>query len=181
VKERERVARLVRALMAKTTEAGTTEAEAMTAAEKIRELLETHQMNMSEAELISDGYAEVEFSKGDNVKKQVFRFLSACICKWTGTTALRHTTCGRQTKIVVFGRGGGLPEPSPALHDGIILDGLPILFLSVASIAGNPTFSLFWLVITLVVDAGVLAHRAFRALRRMTLIKDIFNGPLVFG
>jgi hypothetical protein len=103
MKERERIARLVRALMAKTTEAGATEAEAMAAAGKIRELLETHQMDMSEAELTSDGYAEAEFGKGDNVKKQVFRFLASCVCKWTGTTSIRHTYAGKQTKITVFG------------------------------------------------------------------------------
>ncbi len=61
--ERQRIASKIKALLAKTTDAGCTEDEAMTAAIIAKSLMDKYQINMSEAELEQEGCEQTSTPK----------------------------------------------------------------------------------------------------------------------
>lgn len=77
----------VKALLAKTAEANCTEAEAQFAAEKARELIEIYQLDMTEGELISEGFTEILFRWSSRERANIQQFLSTYIGYYTGTRA----------------------------------------------------------------------------------------------
>ena len=62
--KREKVASVVEALLAKTTENGATEAEAMAAAEKARELMDRYQIEPVRRGLEQEGVHKVSIKRG---------------------------------------------------------------------------------------------------------------------
>jgi len=100
--ERERIARIVQALLAKANDAGATEDEALSAARKAQELLEKHQLTMSDAELMSEGFSEEILQGNNQLKRQLIRFIAASVSKWAGTTSIIIKN-GNINKIKLFG------------------------------------------------------------------------------
>lgn len=84
------IAARIRALQAKTTSAGATEAEAIAAAAKARELLDKYQLDLSEIELRAEGTAQ-ERSRRDGTEiadRLALRVGQYCDCKvWLDTGA----------------------------------------------------------------------------------------------
>ena len=62
--KREKVATIVEALLAKTTENGATEAEAMAAAAKARELMDRHQLDLGEVGMAKEGVHKLTIKRG---------------------------------------------------------------------------------------------------------------------
>lgn len=84
--KREKVASVVEALLAKTTENGATEAEAMAAAEKARELMDRHQIDLGEVGMQREGVHKVSIKRGHYktlaVKDRLAHFVSEfCDCR----------------------------------------------------------------------------------------------------
>jgi hypothetical protein len=83
---REKVARIIQALLSKTTENGATEAEAMAAAEKARDLMDRYQIEAGNAGLEEEGAFKVTVKRGhyktlvlkDRLARAVAEF---CDCK----------------------------------------------------------------------------------------------------
>jgi hypothetical protein len=61
---KQRVAEIVQALLAKTTENGATEAEAMAAAAKARELMDRHQIDLGEVGMAKEGVSKISIKRG---------------------------------------------------------------------------------------------------------------------
>jgi Protein of unknown function (DUF2786) len=78
--KREKVASIVEALLAKTTENGATEAEAMAAAAKARELMDRHQIDLGEVGMAREGVHKVSIKRGHYktlaVKDRLAHFVS---------------------------------------------------------------------------------------------------------
>jgi len=89
---RQTIAARVRALLAKTTEAGATEAEAMAAANKARELMDKYQLDLGaigmEAEGCTTGYAEANPYKNFHIRWRLAHAVKEfCDCKaWAATS-----------------------------------------------------------------------------------------------
>jgi hypothetical protein len=62
--KRERIASVIQALLAKTTANGATEAEAMSAASKARELMDRHQLDLGEVGITKEGAHRVTIKRG---------------------------------------------------------------------------------------------------------------------
>lgn len=103
--KRQRLAAVIRALLAKTKDAGATEAEATAAAEKARELMDRHNIDQGALGMEAEGTGKARANAGkfgrlivtDYIYGAVARF---CDCKaWhtTGTKAYRHTFFGLQS------------------------------------------------------------------------------------
>jgi hypothetical protein len=60
--ERDKIARIIRALLDKTLEKGATEAEAMSAASKARELMDRYQIVLGTAAMEAEGTIKMDFS-----------------------------------------------------------------------------------------------------------------------
>jgi hypothetical protein len=75
----------IKALLAKTTEAGCTEEEAATAAEKARQLIEAYQVNMTEFELVAEGFTQILFRWSSREISNVQRQICVGIAYYTGT------------------------------------------------------------------------------------------------
>lgn len=82
--EKKSIAAKIRALQSKTLSAGASEAEALAAAGKARELLDKYQMELDDVELLSEGFPKVDLPGdyvGDLLVTPVARF---CDCRgWT--------------------------------------------------------------------------------------------------
>jgi hypothetical protein len=84
--KREKVASIVEALLAKTTENGATEAEAMAAAAKARDLMDRHQLDLGEVGMAKEGVHKLTIKRGHYktlaVKDRLAFFVSEfCDCK----------------------------------------------------------------------------------------------------
>jgi Protein of unknown function (DUF2786) len=85
-KTKQRVAEIVQALLQKTTENGATEAEAMAAAAKARELMDRHQIDLGEVGMAKEGVHKVSIKRGHYktlaVKDRLAHFVSEfCDCR----------------------------------------------------------------------------------------------------
>jgi Protein of unknown function (DUF2786) len=78
--KRAKVASIVEALLQKTTENGATEAEAMAAAEKARELMDRHQLDLGEVGMAKEGVHKASIKRGHYktlaVKDRLAHFVS---------------------------------------------------------------------------------------------------------
>jgi hypothetical protein len=84
--ERDKIARIIRALLEKTTERGATEAEAMTAAAKARELMDRYQIDAGTAGLEEEGTSRLDVGlspyRGLGIRNRIaVRVAQFCDCK----------------------------------------------------------------------------------------------------
>lgn len=84
--DRDSIAARIRALQAKSTANGATEAEALAAAAKARELLDKYQLDMSEVEIRAEGTEVVVTSLDDTMQSLCVRVSQLCDCKVWGET-----------------------------------------------------------------------------------------------
>jgi len=80
------IAARVRALLSKTTEAGATEAEALSAATKARELMDKYQLSLSDTELEAEGASRVNIEADSRVQFSIqqnlaMRVAAYCDCR----------------------------------------------------------------------------------------------------
>jgi hypothetical protein len=83
--ERDKIARIIRKLLDKTLEKGATEAEAMSAASKARELMDRYQIVLGTAAMEAEGTAKVDVSrspyKGLTIRDRLgMRVAKLCDC-----------------------------------------------------------------------------------------------------
>jgi hypothetical protein len=97
--ERERIAARIRALRARTVENGCTESEAMTAAEKLAQLLDDYNMTLDEADLRASPFADHVHDAAGTVGLKLWKPASA-IAKLTNT---RYWTEALPTRITFVG------------------------------------------------------------------------------
>ncbi|HEY1750294.1 MAG TPA: hypothetical protein VGG29_03470 [Caulobacteraceae bacterium] len=100
--DRERIARIVRGLRARTTERGCTEAEALDAAAKLAQLLEAHNMSVDEAELRASPFERHTERHRDEVGGLLWKPASA-IAELTGARYWTTDGPGGATSIDFFG------------------------------------------------------------------------------
>jgi hypothetical protein len=98
--DREKLLTRIRALFAKTTETGATEAEELAAAEKARELIEKYQIDLGAEELKRDGFVKKAIDM-ETVHFTFARFILDAIDKFCEVRCW-YTTFG-SPQIVVFG------------------------------------------------------------------------------
>src|SRR5665213_2744386 len=77
------IAARVRALLAKTTDAGCSESEALAAAAKARELMDKYQLSMTETELESEGASQSSTQSETAQQFRIQRDLAMKIAKFT--------------------------------------------------------------------------------------------------
>lgn len=82
---RQKIAAKIKALLAKTTERGCSESEAIAAAQKAAELMAAYNLNVTEAELLSEGFGEDMFSEPDHKRFVVRGRLDNAIAVFTDT------------------------------------------------------------------------------------------------
>lgn len=114
--ERRKIAQRVAALLAKTQENGATEGEAIAAAIKAKELMDRYAIDIGEAELINEGFEEVETAPADPDAELIYQELWLGVAQFTDTISWieqRPTaddpddqTTGRIGRHVFFGCAG---------------------------------------------------------------------------
>ena len=96
-----KIADKIRALMAKTTESGASEAESMAAAMKARELIDKYNITLSAVQVKNN--ANIDLQVIENANKDRFYFISPAIAKftdcktWTAGNNLIFMGCGPDT------------------------------------------------------------------------------------
>ena len=98
--QRKDVAERIRKLLSKTTERGCTEAEAMAAALKARELLNEYQLEMSDVELEAEGVVQENAEKPEERQVQVQWELGGAVSDFTETRCWFNGA--RENKICTF-------------------------------------------------------------------------------
>jgi hypothetical protein len=97
------IALKIRALLAKTVDKGCTEAEAMMAATKAKELMDKYQIDMSEADIEEEGFvrgtAEADMGRKFNVQDH----LCGSIAKYCEVKVWLTHVSTRKTRVVFFG------------------------------------------------------------------------------
>jgi hypothetical protein len=100
------IALKIRALLSKTVDKGCTEAEAMMAAAKAKELIDRYQIDMSEADIAEEGYVKGTAESDMGRKFNVQNWLAGSIARYCETKYwMTHNHGGhrRKTRIVFFG------------------------------------------------------------------------------
>jgi Protein of unknown function (DUF2786) len=97
------IAKKIKALMAKTVQAGCTESEAMAAADMAQRLINEYQINLSEAELIEEGFSNLELPWVSEKQQFIEDRLATAIASFTGCKAFRFISTlskgqGKQNK-----------------------------------------------------------------------------------
>lgn len=100
--EREKIAARIRGLRDKTTANGCTEEEAMSAAEKVVEMLARYNMTLDEAELRASPFSQREDTHADHVGDRIWK-VAAAIAKLIGVTYWQSPTGVSPVKISFFG------------------------------------------------------------------------------
>lgn len=96
--EKQAIARKIRALLAKTVEAGATEAEAMMAMTKAHELLAKYQLQLSDLDLREEGTTLKTFDYNEVAESLYAKVGKYCECKgWRGST-LKQVPVGKRGK-----------------------------------------------------------------------------------
>jgi hypothetical protein len=85
--KRERIATIIQALLSKTTENGATEAEAMAAAEKARELMDKHQLDLGTIGIEREGAHRVTIKRGHYKTLAVKDRLASAVATFCDTRA----------------------------------------------------------------------------------------------
>jgi hypothetical protein len=117
--ERKKAAQRVAALLAKTTENGATEGEAIAAALKAKELMDRYAIDIGEAELVNEGFEEVETTPADPEAELIYQELWLGVAQFTDTISWIETRptaddpddkttgrAGRAGRHVFFGCAG---------------------------------------------------------------------------
>lgn len=114
--ERKKAAQRVAALLAKTTENGATEGEAVAAALKAKELMDRYAIDIGEAELIDEGFLDVEATPESPDSALIYQELWLGIAQFTDTISWieqqptsddpEDQTTGRAGRHVFFGCAG---------------------------------------------------------------------------
>ena len=94
---RQKIAAKIKALLAKTVERGCSESEAVAAAIKAAELMAAHNLNVTEAELLSEGFGEDMFEESDHKMFFVRGLLDICYC-----ALHRYSHLGKQRQADPF-------------------------------------------------------------------------------
>lgn len=104
----QRISRIIRALLEKTTQNGCSEEEAMSAALKAQELLEAHQLDLSDLELREEGTDQIKVEQ-DHIKSAIYHRVGLfCECKswrsweWVDIPPTRKNARGRQEQREVY-------------------------------------------------------------------------------
>jgi hypothetical protein len=99
------IALKIRALLSKTVDKGCTEAEALMAAAKAKELIDHYQIDMSEADIAEEGYVKGKAESDMGRKFNVQNWLASSISRYCETKFwLSREGYGRgKTRIVFFG------------------------------------------------------------------------------
>jgi hypothetical protein len=90
VQRKTEIAKKIKALLAKTVQAGCTESEAMAATETAQRLLAEYQIDLTEAELIEEGFAFFEMDWVSERQQFIEDRLAVAIGKFTDCKAFRH-------------------------------------------------------------------------------------------
>lgn len=98
----DRVTARIRALAAMTTANGCTEAEALTAAGKLAELLDRHDLSLSDAELRQAACVERAYETGRKKRIPLDDCVGA-VAEFCGCRVWREKTAGRGQRFVFFG------------------------------------------------------------------------------
>lgn len=114
--ERKKAAQRVAALLAKTTENGATEGEALAAALKAKELMDRYAIDIGEAELVNEGFLDVEATPESPDSALIYQELWLGIAQFTDTISWieqrptsddpEDQTTGRAGRHVFFGCAG---------------------------------------------------------------------------
>jgi Protein of unknown function (DUF2786) len=89
VERKAEIAKKIKALMAKTVQAGCTESEALAAADMAQRLIREYQINLSEAELIEEGFSNLELPWVSERQQFIEDRLATVIAAFTGCKAFR--------------------------------------------------------------------------------------------
>jgi hypothetical protein len=89
VERKAEIAKKIKALMAKTVQAGCTESEAMAAADLAQRLINEYQINLSEAELMEEGFSNLELPWVSERQQFIEDRLATAIAAFTGCKAFR--------------------------------------------------------------------------------------------
>ena len=102
--KKDKMARKVRALMAKAEDSAATEAEAVAAAEKAKELLDKYQLDLGAVQLIKDGFQNLRSSDQSVESAHIHDSLAFFIADYTDTIAWRSPPeRGRPSQCQYFG------------------------------------------------------------------------------
>lgn len=85
--DQEKIAHKIRALMAKAEDNAATEAEAISAAEKAKELLDKYQLDLGSVQLVNDGFETLKSSNQDDESSHIHDSLAYFISQYTDTMA----------------------------------------------------------------------------------------------
>jgi peptidyl-tRNA hydrolase len=83
--DKSKIAAKIKALLAKTTESGCTEGEAMAAIAKASALMAEHEVSMTEADLLAEGFAEEELSWESRKIHTARNLMGVPVAKYTDT------------------------------------------------------------------------------------------------
>lgn len=98
---REAVARRVRALLAKTTENGASEAEAIAAAEKARQLLDAHRLTQADCEIEAEPIEDIQIDRPNNLKFAAVDYCLPGIDAYCGVKTWFHKRHGiRRVRMI---------------------------------------------------------------------------------
>ncbi len=98
------VASRIRALLAKTVDKGCTEAEAMTAATKAKELMDKYQIDLSDTELEEEGFKCGTTEGAEKRKFNVQRWIASAIAEYCEVRCwLKRDLSRRRMRYVFFG------------------------------------------------------------------------------
>jgi hypothetical protein len=97
--EKQKLYAKVKALLTKTTEEGCTEAEAQAFADKARELIEKYQLDMTEQELVENGFTEIIFRWSSRERSNIQSCLCNGIAIYTATRAWRADDGETQQRV----------------------------------------------------------------------------------
>jgi hypothetical protein len=107
--ERDKIARIIRALLDKTLEKGATEAEAMSAASKARELMDRYQIVLGTAAMEAEGTIKMDFSRspyrGLNIRGRIgVKVAKFCDCRiWGGSGGNTYSFFGMRSDVEFAG------------------------------------------------------------------------------
>ncbi len=100
--EKSKIAAKIRALLDKTIENGCSEAEALVAVEKATELMRKHQITMTEAEIVAEGFERAKVNWKDRKSTLVRDLLCAAVSEYTDTRVWRTTGLNKVRTVIVF-------------------------------------------------------------------------------
>lgn len=120
--DKARIAAKIKALLAKTTEAGATEEEALAAATKAAELMRDYQVSLSETEILSDGFEELWIDHYIQEFRIPYEQIANAIAALTGTQAMLRRQLNKKY-VSFFGLRGDVEFASwlcKALGDFVV-------------------------------------------------------------